>query len=757
VESPRPPQRPSAFLRVSLASIGTGFVLAATPACSRGTPSGASAAAFDAGPGARSSDEVRAVDRAEDLRRASELPPDAQSHRDPVVRRAAARALARILGADDGPLLRALEDEDDETVAWAGYGLGESCRGREDAHVRALASRLASLDAAARDSPAIDPFATLVRAIGRCGGSLAEPTLRAWLTPGGRAAEAAAYGLGDLAARGASLSVESTSALLEASRATPPVAAALYAFGRGEDAPPDAIAARLATIARDGLGRPGAERIFAVRALGRVGDVHDAGDVRDELARVLSSSDFSVPERVEAARALGRLRKPGQTALAEAIATLSADGAVSVGAHSLAALVGDRFNVLMAALDAVGDDAVARSEAALRSLASLARLAPDRDANPAVVRRASALRCAAAQKLARGAWDSEVLHGCDLGSGEAGERARLASLERAPLVHARRVAWVELARSPHVRVREAALGVVARHPELGDTARAAIAEALAAEAPGVVAAAATLIQSHPDRIFVLAESERRAALDPASPPPSRAPAKELDRAVASALRAALARSWGEDQVETRVALLDAAVASGLDEARAFAKAACGDSNATVRLRAEKALAALGQGATCPAREQGPGGPEVATELGHALERPTHVVFETDAAKLIIRFDPVFAPIAVTRFVALARSGFYTGVTVHRVVPGFVAQFGDPGGDGYGGAGRLLRCETSPVPFEPLDVGVALAGRDTGSSQIFVTLARAPHLDGEYAWVGRAEGDWNAVAEGDVIVAVHVEE
>ena len=52
---------------------------------------------------------------------------------------------------------------------------------------------------------------------------------------------------------------------------------------------------------------------------------------------------------------------------------------------------------------------------------------------------------------------------------------------------------------------------------------------------------------------------------------------------------------------------------------------------------------------------------------------------------------------------------------------------------------------------------ALAGRDTGSSQIFVVLARTPHLDGEYAWVGRAEGDWDAVAEGDVIRAVRVEE
>jgi cyclophilin family peptidyl-prolyl cis-trans isomerase len=114
-------------------------------------------------------------------------------------------------------------------------------------------------------------------------------------------------------------------------------------------------------------------------------------------------------------------------------------------------------------------------------------------------------------------------------------------------------------------------------------------------------------------------------------------------------------------------------------------------------------------------------------------------------------------VAVARLVGLARSGFYTGLSFHRVVPGFVAQLGDRGGDGYGGSGALLRCETAPVPFAPLDVGVALAGRDTGSSQLFVTLTRSPHLDGEYAWIGRADGDWSAVAEGDVIRAVRIQE
>ena len=134
-----------------------------------------------------------------------------------------------------------------------------------------------------------------------------------------------------------------------------------------------------------------------------------------------------------------------------------------------------------------------------------------------------------------------------------------------------------------------------------------------------------------------------------------------------------------------------------------------------------------------------------------------MTFATDAGTLAITFDPDLAPHAAARFVALARSGFYKGVVVHRVVPGFVVQLGDPGGDGYGGSGTLLRCETSPVPFRRLDVGVALAGRDTGSSQIFVALSRVPHLDGEYAWVGQAEGDWDAVAQGDVIDDVKVEE
>jgi cyclophilin family peptidyl-prolyl cis-trans isomerase len=345
-------------------------------------------------------------------------------------------------------------------------------------------------------------------------------------------------------------------------------------------------------------------------------------------------------------------------------------------------------------------------------------------ASPSVVHRVSALRCAAAARLAKGQWDADVLRGCDIGDGEAGESARLAAVDRGQIVGSRRSAWLDLARSKHVRVREAALEAIALHRELGDAAILVISEGLSSAIPGLVAKSADALRALPSR--------------------------GLDPRIATALRGAMARGWTPDCVETRVALVDASLAAGVDGARAFAETACRDGNPTVRSKAAKALAI----ASCPAPDDAV---RPAPEVDHAIARPVRVSFDTDAGALAVRFDPGLAPIAATRLVALARSGFYTGIAIHRVVPGFVVQLGDRDGDGYGGSGDSLRCETSPVPFERLDVGVALAGRDTGSSQMFVTLARNPQLDGQYAFVGKAEGDWDAVAEGDIVRAVRVQE
>jgi cyclophilin family peptidyl-prolyl cis-trans isomerase len=634
-----------------------------------------------------------------------------------------ARASARILDHDDAPLLRALEDEDEETVAWAGYGLGESCRGHEESHVRALAARLVSL-AAHRAEALLDARVAIVRALGRCGGDPVDQILRSLLREDDTADEAVAYAFGDLAAKRGSLSTESATALLDATQRSLPLDAALYPFGRIEGTGVGELEPRLVSSARAALGRPGPARVFAVRALGRV----TRGNVATELARVLTSGDFTPAERAEAARGLARLHETGQVALADALGSLFRDGL---------RLAGDGFGVLLAAVTAVGDAPSKEVEAALRPIA---RAQPPPGASTTIARRVSALRCASAEKTARGAWDSEVLAACDLADGEAGERARLAALDRGPLVKARREAWLALARqNRHVRVREAALEAVGHHTELGETAHTVIAEALEAIEPGVVATAANVVRGHPDRVSTLAESDKRPA---------------LDAHVAIALRTAMARAWAEDLVETRAALVDAALAVGLQEARSYAQAACHDANATVRGRAASALAAAGDIEDCSPSEP-PVGP--APEMGRGIAHSLRIVLDTDAGALGVTLDPALAPVAAGRIAALARSGFYTGISIHRVVPGFVVQLGDRGADGFGGSGKLLRCETSPVPFDALDVGMALAGRDTGSSQFFVTLARYPHLDGQYAWLGHADGAWNAVAEGDMVYRVRVEE
>ena len=104
------------------------------------------------------------------------------SSREVEVRRAAARALARIADARASELLRlALSDEDPEVDTWAAYGLGYACRGREAKTVRTLVARAASLAEGSTTPPLAEPVAAIADALGRCAGSEAESTLRGWL------------------------------------------------------------------------------------------------------------------------------------------------------------------------------------------------------------------------------------------------------------------------------------------------------------------------------------------------------------------------------------------------------------------------------------------------------------------------------------------------------------------------------------------------------------------------------------------------
>jgi cyclophilin family peptidyl-prolyl cis-trans isomerase len=111
---------------------------------------------------------------------------------------------------------------------------------------------------------------------------------------------------------------------------------------------------------------------------------------------------------------------------------------------------------------------------------------------------------------------------------------------------------------------------------------------------------------------------------------------------------------------------------------------------------------------------------------------------TGKGDIVLQLYPEEAPLAVNSFVFLSQNGWFDGVTFHRVIPGFVAQAGDPSGTGYGGPGYAFDNEISPqLNFDQAGVlGMANAGPGSNGSQFFITLGPAPNLDGNYTVFGR---------------------
>ncbi|HSP23278.1 MAG TPA: peptidylprolyl isomerase [Planococcus sp. (in: firmicutes)] len=129
---------------------------------------------------------------------------------------------------------------------------------------------------------------------------------------------------------------------------------------------------------------------------------------------------------------------------------------------------------------------------------------------------------------------------------------------------------------------------------------------------------------------------------------------------------------------------------------------------------------------------------------------------------VIEFElfPNEAPNTVKNFEELANSGFYNGVTFHRVIPGFVSQGGDPTGTGAGGSGKNIKCETegNPRKHQAGSLSMAHAGKDTGSSQFFIVHAPQPHLDGVHTVFGQVTSGLEtakAMKNGDKMTKVHV--
>jgi|TARA_B110000090_G_scaffold19371_1_gene19200 peptidylprolyl isomerase len=114
-----------------------------------------------------------------------------------------------------------------------------------------------------------------------------------------------------------------------------------------------------------------------------------------------------------------------------------------------------------------------------------------------------------------------------------------------------------------------------------------------------------------------------------------------------------------------------------------------------------------------------------------------ITIETSKGKVIIETLPKIAPNHVKRIKQLVQSEFYDGLIFHRVIEGFMAQTGDPDGNGTGGSGKNLKAEFSDYEYKYGTVGMARSmSPDSGDSQFFVCFNGCSHLTGQYTVWGQ---------------------
>jgi cyclophilin family peptidyl-prolyl cis-trans isomerase len=218
-----------------------------------------------------------------------------------------------------------------------------------------------------------------------------------------------------------------------------------------------------------------------------------------------------------------------------------------------------------------------------------------------------------------------------------------------------------------------------------------------------------------------------------------------------ALIAAYKRGGADLVIDARAAALEALSKYGAAAAVPTLKAALQDKDWAVRVKAAELLKPLDPTIeTATAIRPAPSSREI--NFGNpAITSPVfspHVYIDTDKGTIEIELDVLDAPLTADNFMALARKGYFDGLAFHRVVPNFVVQGGDPRGDGDGGPGYTIRDELNQEPYLRGTVGMALAWRDTGGSQFFITHSPQPHLDARYTVFGRV------VAGMDVVDAIN---
>ncbi|MDB5359733.1 MAG: peptidyl-prolyl cis-trans isomerase [Rhodospirillales bacterium] len=161
---------------------------------------------------------------------------------------------------------------------------------------------------------------------------------------------------------------------------------------------------------------------------------------------------------------------------------------------------------------------------------------------------------------------------------------------------------------------------------------------------------------------------------------------------------------------------------------------------------------------------------MAPMMARAADLENTLYLDIPAGRVVIALRPDLAPNHVARIKELVRKGFYDGLSFHRVIPGFMAQTGDPLGNGSGGSGKNIKAEFSKEHFGRGVVGMARSSSpDSADSQFFITLGDAGFLDGKYTIFGQvtsgmefvdkikagSEANNGAVAQPDKIVRAQI--
>jgi len=647
-------------------------------------------------------EQVAQLLAAEDARRYDEtLFGVAMAQPDPLVRRAAARALGRIGTPYGIPLLvRALADEDSTVQTEAAFALGQLA---DSQALPALMNRLS-------EPRPLMPLtvAEIVTAIAKIGGPGAGAEFQNLLGGSGLSDEGDRWTAISAVVReswrlGRDAPVDQLLPYLEIDSTLVRVAA-FYSLGRLRAVP---AANRMLAGLRDdnALVRAWAARTLT-RAYADSARLGHAG-VMGQLGQACADPDAGV--RIQAARSLGSFR--GES-VRGALGPLLIDQMPDVAVAAAEALGAAREGAAVADLKVVasGKGSFALRRAALLSLANID----------------SASFAAAQAPWARSAdWRERAVAAQGWGlTGASDSGAMAATLaDRDPRVVAAALqGWVDAAVDPSPGLVTAARALVTS-PDVA--VRSLSADVLAREAD-------------PNDVSGLVTAYRKAALD------------SVPDATFSILGALAAISNGGQEGHRSVMTNFVA---GLRRSPDYA----------VRLWVYDHWPDLASQWGAPAPVTTTRSMQDYRELADLLVvtpgegQVPHVTIETTKGNLGIDLLGSDAPLTVANFLTLVDRGYFNGLRWSRVVPNFVAQDGDPRGDGWGGPGWTIRDEINPVRYDIGMVGMALSGRDTGGSQWFITLSPQPSLDGIYTVFGRVvddQGTLSRLTQGDLIKTIH---